>query len=144
VTGKFTDFDVRLFWDEADLTASSVEATIQVASIDTGIDDRDGDLRSDNFFDAATYPTITFVSHRFERQGDSYLAHGTLTMKGVAQQIALPFQVVTRAQSDGDAWTAFTVDYTLDRTAYGITWEHSHVPFFVGDDIAVTLFVITR
>ena len=92
VTGKFTDFDVQIIWDEADPAASSVQATLQVASIDTGIDDRDSDLQSPNFFDVATYPTLTFESDHIEQQGEGFLAHGTLTMKGVSERgcLAVP------------------------------------------------------
>src|SRR5208337_2452333 len=58
VHGKFTDFDIQLDYNEADVTKSSVKATIKVQSIDTGIKDRDDDLRSANFFDATKYPDI--------------------------------------------------------------------------------------
>jgi polyisoprenoid-binding protein YceI len=143
VTGKFTDFDIQIIWND-DPAQSSVQAAIQVASIDTGIDDRDGDLRSDNFFDAATYPEITFVSDEITGEGEEYGAHGTLTMHGVSEEIDLPFQLARRDQGDGGEWLAFAADYTLDRTTYGIDWEHGIVPFFVGDDVTVKLFVITR
>lgn len=143
VTGKFTDFDVDLIWHE-DLAQSSVRATIRVASIDTGIEDRDADLRSANFFDVATYPEITFVSDRMTGSGEDYVAHGTLTMHGVSQDIDLPFRLARRDQGDGGEWLAFVIDHVIDRTTYGIDWEHGIVPFFVGDEVAVKLFVITR
>lgn len=62
VPGRFTDFDVAVVFDPADITKSSVNATIRVASVDIGIADRDKDLRSDNFFNVDKYPAITFVS----------------------------------------------------------------------------------
>lgn len=146
VTGKFTDFDVDLAWHEADPAQSHVRAVIRVASIDTGIDDRDADLRSPNFFDAEQFPEIVFESTRIEPAGEGYVAHGPLTMHGVTHEIALPFRVVTRPDTDGDGlWYAFAVeDYVLDRTAYGIDWEHGLLPFFVGNDVSVSLFVLTR
>lgn len=144
VTGKFTEFDVQLFWDGADLANSSVRTTIQVTSIDTGIEDRDNDLRGSSFFEIVTHPTLTFESDHFEQQDEGYLAHGTLTMKGVSKEVALPFQVVKREKPGGGEWLAFTIAYTLDRTEYGIEWEHSIVPFFVGNDVEVNLFILTR
>jgi polyisoprenoid-binding protein YceI len=68
VTGKFTDFDLAVVYDETDITKSSVNATIRVTSIDTGVADRDKDLRSAGFFDVDKYPTITFVSHTIEKK----------------------------------------------------------------------------
>src|ERR1700720_604098 len=67
VTGKFTDFQIRLSGDDADLSRGSVSATIQTASIDTGIVDRDKDLRSAGFFDAAKYPEIRFESRSIRK-----------------------------------------------------------------------------
>jgi len=143
VTGKFLDFDIQIVWDD-DPTKSSVATTIQVASVDTGIDDRDNDLRSPSFFDVAKYPTITFESDKIERSEANYVAHGTLTIKGVSKEVDLPFRVVERDQEDGGKWYAFQIEYVFDRTDYGITWKHSIVPFFVGDEITTKLFVITR
>ena len=89
VTGKFVDFDIQVLWNE-DPAESSVSVTIQVASVDTGIDDRDDDLRSPSFFDAAKHPTITFESDKIERIDSNYVAHGTLTIKGTSKEIDLP------------------------------------------------------
>ena len=144
VTGKFTDFEIVLNWDEEEPANSSVSTTIEVASINTGIVDRDADLRSSNFFDVATYPTMTFVSESIARSGPDYVANGTLTMKGVSKEIELPFRVVEREKDGGGKWYAVQIEYVIDRTEYGITWEHSIVPFFVGNDVTIKLFVMTR
>lgn len=82
VHGKFTDFDILLDYNEADVTKSSMKASIKVKSLDTGIKDRDDDLRSTNFFDVAKYPDILFESTHVEKQGDHLLASGMLTMQG--------------------------------------------------------------
>ena len=142
VTGKFTDFDVQLVWDVENLSNSSVLTTIQVASVDTGIDDRDNELRSGGFFDVAMHPTITFESNEITGNGDGYLAHGTLTIKGVSKEIALPFKVVKREKPDEGYWYAFNIEYELDRTEYDITWEHNLLKIFVGDEVVVKLFVL--
>lgn len=93
VHGKFTDFDIELNYNSVDVTKSAVKATIRVQSIDTGIKDRDDDLRSSNFFDVAKYPDIVFESTRVEKQGDHLVAKGNLTMHGVSHEIVLPVRV---------------------------------------------------
>lgn len=145
VTGKFTDFSVELFWDENDLEHSSVHLEIDVASVDTGIDRRNGHLRSEDFFDVETYPTITFVSSEIMKNGADFLVKGTLTMHGVSNEIYLPLS--TKSFEDGpgnSAWTSFSVHYTLDRTHYGMDWKQSAVSFFIGNDIEMDIVLLTR
>ena len=77
--------------DRAKPEASSVELTIQAASIDTANETRDKDLRGADFFDVEKYPTITFKSTRITAKGkDAYDVTGTLTMRGVSKEITLP------------------------------------------------------
>jgi len=144
VPGKFTDFDVVVVYDEGDITKSSVNATIRVASVDTGIADRDKDLRSDGFFDADKYPTITFVSHSIEKKGGKIIAHGTLTMKGVAKEIALPISPAGEFQlpNNGTKIIGFQASMKLNRRDYGITWEHQALATFVGDEVTVNIDII--
>jgi len=144
VTGKFTDFDVAVVYDEGDITKSSVNATIRVASIDTGIPDRDKDLRSDGFFDADKFPTITFVSHSIEKKDGKIIAHGTLTMKGVAKEIDLPITPAGEFQlpNNGKKLIGFHASMKLNRRDYGITWEHQALATFVGDEVTVNIDII--
>jgi len=145
VTGKFTDWSVDLFWDENDLDNSSVSVEIQTASVDTGIDGRDSDLRSDSFFNSQVYPAITFTSSSISGGPFEYKVDGTFTMLGVSKNITLSLDVRSWSDSDDDdGWTAFRVNYTLDRTDYGMMWRHSSVDFFVGDNIATDIVLITR
>jgi polyisoprenoid-binding protein YceI len=146
VHGKFSDFDIQLNYDETDVSKSSVTATIKVVSIDTGIHDRDEDLRGDNFFDAAKYPNIVFESKRVEKQGDHILATGTLTMHGVSREIALPITLsgtftdpATKKQVMG-----FGANIMLNRRDYGINWEHSAMATFVSDNVEVELEILTK
>jgi len=139
VHGKFTDFDINIKYDEADLAKSSVEATIKVASIDTGIPDRDKDLRSPQFFDADKYPSITFSSNHLEKRGDQLVALGTLTMHGVPQEISLPIVITGKFKNS----VGFAAKTTLNRRSYGMNWKHSAVSNFVGDDIEVEIELLT-
>src|SRR5215471_18338885 len=93
VSGKFTDFTITLNNDEADITKSSVTVVIKAASIDTGIADRDKDLRTAAFFDIDKYPEINFQSKRIEKRGNQLVAIGMFTMHGVTKEIEIPFTI---------------------------------------------------
>jgi polyisoprenoid-binding protein YceI len=146
VKGKFTDFTVTLTHDEKDITKSSVSVSIKATSVDTGIEGRDRHLRNADFFDVEKFPEITFQSSRIEKKGKNFIAHGTLTMHGVAKEIALPF-TVTGVNESADK-TKKTVGYSasvvLNRRDYGINYSHKTVPNFVGDNITVEIDLITR
>ncbi|MDX1531642.1 MAG: YceI family protein, partial [Rhodothermales bacterium] len=84
VTGSFHDFDVELALDPADLATLRTRATVQAASIDTGIDRRDDHLRSADFFEAETYPTLVFESTGVRNvEGDRFELLGNLTIRDV-------------------------------------------------------------
>lgn len=145
VRGKFTDFDVKIDYDEEDITQSSVRATIRAASINTGIEDRDRDLRGPNFFDVEKYPEITFQSTRIEKRGDVYVAVGTFFLRGVTQELAMPFAITGRTvHQDGSSNLGVASSITLNRQEYGITWQHNLVDNFVGDEVEIELFLKTR
>lgn len=89
VTGKFADFDITAKADDA-FSDPSFTVTIETASIDTNVERRDNDLRSDGFFHVDTYPTISFTSTSYEKTGDqTFVLKGDLTMKGVTKPIEL-------------------------------------------------------
>jgi polyisoprenoid-binding protein YceI len=146
VPGKFTDFDLAVVYDDADIAKSSVNATIRVASIDTGIADRDKDLRSAGFFDVDKFPTITFVSHSIEKKDAThFVAHGTLTMKGVAKEIDLPITLSGQFEIPDTKKKiyGFHASTKLNRRDYGITWEHQALATFVGDEVEVIIDIIS-
>jgi polyisoprenoid-binding protein YceI len=90
VHGRFTKVSGTANLDDSDITKSSVNATIDVASINTGNDSRDNDLRSANYFDAAQFPTMTFKSKSITKAGDNKLkVVGDLTIKGVTKEVTL-------------------------------------------------------
>ena len=146
VKGKFTDFSITLNSDEKDITKSSVVVVIKPASIDTGIERRDNHLRSADFFDVEKFPEIRFQSTRIEKRGKSFVAHGTLTVKGVSKEIALPFSITgSNKDATGKKMNiGYSARMTLNRRDYGITWSHRDVPNFVGDNIDVEIDLITR
>src|SRR5258708_20533439 len=90
VRGAFTKVSGTVQLDDKDIAKSSVDVTIDAASVDTRVPDRDNDLRSDHFFDVAKYPTITFKSKKVEQVGAGKLRiTGDLTIHGTTKEVAL-------------------------------------------------------
>ena len=90
VHGRFTKVSGTANVDDSDIAKSSVNATMDIASINTGNDSRDNDLRSPNYFDAAQFPTMTFKSKSITKNGDNKLKIvGDLTIKGVTKEVTL-------------------------------------------------------
>jgi len=145
VRGRFTDYEGTILVDKAKPEASSVELKIKAASIDTGNENRDKDLRSPNFFEVEKYPEITFKSTKITpKGGDRYDVTGTLTMHGVSKEVTLPvaFLGFVSAGRMGDR-AGFETSITLNRKDYGIVWNR---PLDVGgtilgDDVLVSINV---
>ena len=146
VRGKFTDFNVTIVHDDADVTKSSVNAVIKATSIDTGIERRDAHLRNADFFDVEKFPEITFQSKHIEKKGNQLVAHGTFTMHGVSKDIALPFQIngVRKDEKTGKTTLGVTARTTIKKSDFGMTWARPDNPNFLGDDIEIELNVVTR
>jgi polyisoprenoid-binding protein YceI len=125
VSGDFSRFDGTIVTDFDNLEASSVEFSIEAASIDTNNDDRDKHLRSADFFDVDTHPSITFKSTSIDRVSDEkFNVTGDFTMHGVTKRITLPVEF-TGSMKDpwGKTRAGFSLETTLDRKEYGISWN---------------------
>ncbi|HEY0079922.1 MAG TPA: YceI family protein [Pyrinomonadaceae bacterium] len=146
VRGKFNEFTASVVYDDADISKSSVTATIKAASIDTGIERRDAHLRNADFFDVEKYPEITFQSTRVEKKGKQFVAHGTFTMHGVSKEIALPFTIngVRKDPKTGKTTIGVTARTALNRKDFGISFSRPDNPDFLGDMIDIELNLVTR
>lgn len=145
VSGKFSDFKATIVYDEADVTKSSVTVTIKTASIDTGIERRDSHLRTADFFDAEKYPDTTFQSKSVEKKGKQLVVRGTLTMHGVAKEIAIPFTVTGKTMNaEKKTIIGFSGHLKLNRQDFGISYQNKANPTFLGDEIEIELNLITR
>jgi polyisoprenoid-binding protein YceI len=146
VRGKFTDFTVTLNHDEKDITKSSVNVVIKATSVDTGIEGRDRHLRNADFFDVEKFPEITFQSSKVVKKGKQFIAHGTLTMHGVAKEIALPFTITGPIDSPDKTKKMFgySTSVVLNRRDFGINYTNKQNPAFIGDNITVEIDLITR
>jgi len=143
VTGRFSDLSGSIAVDVANPAASSVEFTINAASIDTNAADRDKDLRSPNFFDVEKYPTITFKSSKVTPAGkDKFTVEGSLTMHGVAKQVSLPVEFLGFGKDPwGNDKAGFAVETVLNRKDYGLNWNKAldQGGFLLGDDVKVVI-----
>ena len=144
VPGKFNDYMIDFIFDANDLNKSSIKVTIKTASINTDDEKRDEHLRSADFFDAAKYPEITFVSSSIMKKGNDYVAKGTLTMRGVSKEIELPFRILGPVQDPwGNTKMGVEASLTVDRQDYGISWSKSLDTggLVVSDDVNIKLDV---
>ena len=143
VTGAFRDFDAVLVVDRADPARSSIEFTIQVASIDTRDAARDEHLRSPDFFEASKYPTISFQSDVVTPKGtDRFDVTGNLTMHGVTKRVTLPVQFLGFGKdARGNERAGFEIETTLDRKDYNITWNRvlDEGGVLLGDEVKVRI-----
>jgi polyisoprenoid-binding protein YceI len=148
VEGRFKDFDGTIWIDRANPSASKVELTIQAASIDTSNEGRDKDLRSENFFDAAKYPAITFKSTKIEPKGkDTYEVTGEFTMHGVTKTITVPVKhggfLKVKGRTGMGEKTGFEINFPLNRKDFGITWNRplDTGGFMLSDDVDINVQV---
>jgi polyisoprenoid-binding protein YceI len=124
VRGQFQDFAGTAHIDTANPAASSVALTIQTASIDTGVADRDGHLKSGDFFDAEANPEITFVSTKVERDGDDWTITGDLTIKDVSKPVTIGFESTGSARDPfGNLRVGFEGATSINRKDWGLTWN---------------------
>ena len=142
VIGQFRDFDGAILIDRANPARSSVEFTIQAASIDTGSDNRDKHLRSPDFFDVEKFPTITFKSTAVTPKSKSeFDVTGDLTMHGVTKRITVPVTFGGFAKGGRGEKAGFEIETTLNRKDYGIIWNRAldEGGFVLGEDVKVTI-----
>src|ERR1700693_6086714 len=92
VRGHFGNIGGAVVLSEADITKSSVNVTIDVTTVDTGVAQRDGDLKGANFFDVAQFPTATFVSTSIAKNGSGLTVSGNLTLHGVTKPVVLQLE----------------------------------------------------
>ncbi len=124
VRGQFTDFAGTAHIDSANPAASRVELAIQTASIDTGVADRDGHLRSADFFDADNNKEITFVSTKVERDGVEWTITGDLTIKGVSRPVTIEFEQTGSARDPfGNLRVGFEGATSINRKDWDLTWN---------------------
>ncbi len=146
VKGQFPKVAGVLTLDEADVSKSSVQATIEVASIETRDAQRDGHLKSADFFDAEKYPTMTFQSTqgKMSAAGEGTV-EGELTIRDVTRRVV--FQVEGPTEPTKDPWGKLRVGVSatakISRKEFGLTWNAALEAggVMIGDEVTITLDV---
>jgi polyisoprenoid-binding protein YceI len=144
VRGEFTNISGSALMDPADLSNSSVEVTIQAASLSTREPQRDEHLRSADFFDVAKYPALTFRSKRIESLGAEYFKLvGDLTIHGVTKEVTLDIEGPTPAIKDpwGNVRAGVTGSTKINRKDFGLVWNTLTETggLVVGDEVKITI-----
>jgi polyisoprenoid-binding protein YceI len=144
VRGTFQKLAGTVQFDGKDVKTIVAQATIDVASIDTREPKRDEHLRSADFFDAATFPTITFASKRVEPKGAGRFALvGDLTIKGVTREVTLDVEGPTPEIKDpgGNIRIGASATTKINRQDFGVSWNRALDAggVVVGDEVAITL-----
>lgn len=125
ITGNFSSYDLSVETEDNDFTKiQKVDFTAHVDSISTNNDQRDGHLKSADFFDAAQHPVILFTGNHFEKSGDDYQLHGELTIKGITKPLTVKVEyggIVVDPYNQTKA--GFSVTGKISRKDFGLTWD---------------------
>lgn len=144
VEGRFKDIKGTVEYNADDVTKSSVAFTAKIESINTGVAQRDGHLKSADFFDAAKFPEMTFKSTKVEKKNGRHILTGDLTIKGVTKQVSFPF-TMTGGVKDPWGGTRFGIaaGTTINRRDFGITWGNllPSGALDVANEVAVELHI---
>jgi len=140
VPGHFNLAGGEVDWNEADITKSKVSITIDAASVNTNNPMRDGDLKSDHFFDVAKYPTATFTSTSISKSSDGLVIAGDLTVHGITKPVTL--QVTgpkgpVAGMDKKSTHMGFSATTTVNRSAFNL--GSMYPMMLIGDEIALTI-----
>ncbi len=139
VHGSFGKVDAKIDLDSADIAKSTVEATIDVTTVDTGVEARDKDLRGTNFFDVDKYPTAKFTSTAVSKNSAGLTVVGNLELHGTTVPVTLMVEGPTGpiTARGGKEHSGFSATTTLSRTAFGIAPKMPNA--MVSDEIRLNI-----
>jgi polyisoprenoid-binding protein YceI len=139
VHGRFGKVAATVVLNEANIAQSTVTATIDVSTVETGETARDNHLKTDAFFDVAKYPVATFTSTSVQKSGNGLKVAGNFTLHGVTKPIVLDVEGPSAPATgmDHKAHTGFSASTTISRSAFGI--GPSFPPPMIGDEVKLTI-----
>lgn len=144
VRGTFAKWEGAIAADPKNLSAGSVNVSIDSKSIDTNMDMRDNHLRSNDFFATDSFPTLTFKSSKVEVSGSDIKVHGTLTIRGIARPVVLAgsYNGVTK-DAQGKDRIGFEASTKINRLDYKVTWNRAIEGggVMLGDDVEINIQV---
>ena len=125
VTGHFTKFSGKMESSKDDFTDADINFEADIDSIDTNNEQRDGHLKTGDFFDAAQYPKLVFQSTSFDKvSGEIYKLNGNLTLHGVTKPITMSAELGGAAKDlYGNSRIAFEISGSIHRKEYGLEWN---------------------
>jgi len=145
VQGEFTKITGTAVIDDTDISKSSVNATIDVNSVDTRVSGRDADLKSEHFFDAAKYPTMTFQSTKIWKTGDGTAKMtGNLTIHGVTKEVTFDVTGPTKPIQVMGTRRGASATTKINRQDFGLKYYTNTLPGgdeMIGDTVTITLDV---
>lgn len=144
VQGAFNKVEGKLAIDEKDITKSTLNVTVDLASVNTANQKRDDHLRSGDFFDVEKYPTMTFVSKKVKKAGKGQLkVTGDLTLHGVTKEVTLDVEGPSdEVKGPWGSWhTGFSATGKINRTDFGLTWNKALESggVVVGEEVFITI-----
>jgi polyisoprenoid-binding protein YceI len=143
VDGTFEDYDATVMFNPDDLENSMIDVTIPVTSINTRNDRRDGHLQSEDFFNAAQWPNISFESSSIESRGDNeFVAIGELTIRDVTREFELPFTLLgmmDNPMQENTTVAGIVANAQLMRTDFGVGVGDWAATAVVGDEVNIQL-----
>lgn len=139
VHGRFAIRDGQILLNDADITKSTVQVTIDATSVDTGVSGRDNDLKGSNFFDATNFPSATFVSTSVAKTANGLTVTGNLTLHGVTKSVVLDVEGPSGPipGMDHKPHSGYSATITLNRTDFGIGTKYPAA--VIGDDIKLSI-----
>jgi polyisoprenoid-binding protein YceI len=125
VSGKFTSFEGKVEADKDDFTDARISFSADINSIHTGNDQRDGHLKSADFFDAASHPKLTFMSTAVQKKSDTdYKVTGDLTIRGTTKPVELNVEFGgTQKDFSGNTVAGFEITGKINRKEFGLHWN---------------------
>jgi polyisoprenoid-binding protein YceI len=144
VHGQFSHITGTIVLDTKDMSKSSVQATIPVDTVDTGVSMRDKDLKGPDFFDVAKFPTMTFQSTSVTPDSGGYKVAGNLTLHGVTKPVTLQMDPLGQAISmHGQMHRGFQATTSINRKDFGLKWNGMmpNGDAMIGNNVKITLDV---
>ena len=124
VSGNFTIFDGEINADNADLSDAKFSFNADIDSINTNNEQRDGHLKSPDFFDASNHPKLSFESSSFTKKGDEYELEGNFTLRGVTKSIKLAVEYAGKMVDPyGNEKHGFEFSGKISRKEFGLEWS---------------------
>jgi len=143
VPGRFNSLDGNIHFDPNNLANSKIDIVIPVSSVNTQEQKRDDHLKSEDFFNAAKYPNMKFVSSRIEKKSNTeYVAHGKLTIRDVTKDIALPFKITGQMEHpmmEGTMILGLAASTNIKRSDFGVGTGSWAATMVVGDEVNIAI-----